>query len=1005
MPLKNGGLWEERFFRELLTLPLPGAAVVIDVRDERYCDDHDTPLIEYLAIELEDLAAEMKLNQVSRWRHLADCIEFLRIEETPHTTEKFEFLPSEDTQMETARDDRIDFKLTTRAGKQIPIQGREDLAKTVGRDYIDRVRNQHINAIKDTGPDEQQLNMPHVDPEQPTVRVFFLTDMEDKESLVRASEYARWLKAWMDQQHGIRSFSRAHRISTVAICMNAPANGQEELLQELGGPLWSAWPRSALMPYTALDMVILIQTYRDDGAYIGGETQIYQVELILYTLILHWPELFTKTDWETRDDPDGKQLLPWPTYTIGISALEYSSRWVARWLDYGLTHKALELMRDGRKVDQETLFLRSSVSQWMDGWWQAVQATVPNVLYSVVPGIDGLGRLQFLAASSPFHSGSLRRAKGELQHFSDEVLQLYASSGSVTLQRTLDDAPFMLDYVKQGAGNPDYRSVEMQQTRAQLTELDTRAQRFVDDCFQGAWGAIPRTRNQIAALRDSTGEMRRLQQNPPNVETMRKQIEFEITDADKHLGSKMRIWKVPFVGEVLQSTLISLLVVFILAIVLWFVLVNASFVPVILKQPLFLGLNRLHLICLLFAVAVETVYLLLRNRSLRLGQQAVYQKLRVTLSNHADAVSAVVAANAALSLLESADLYTPGEETSPYEERLKQLDKVLENAQRAARHQQMSAQRRLRLNLNQKPLKHALMPTWPNLNNRKDLLTWQPIEDAYLAACKKLETSFPPLNTLSEMLVRRLGAEKTEAIVESLLPEVAMQHRLTDKTVQSVLEKQRSGTLSSQDDEAPFLTLSTMLVSVLLSSDIVQPAIQDVQPLINRYTQQQSLLLPEPSLLGSEVLDLDDVVREAMVFQELNGQQSLTGLTWKRDVPAEFALTAWIKQQSLFDLAFAESLEENDIIAQLTRNETTIADALDHLRDTARLAGYRDLATGDDHFYLLLAPGAISSAYVTARERDRKIAPILFPDAEKIVYLHVHRIRQLLPGPSLIMKW
>ncbi len=53
MPLKNGGLWEESFFRELLTLPLPGAAVVIDVRDERYCDDHDTPLIEYLAIELK----------------------------------------------------------------------------------------------------------------------------------------------------------------------------------------------------------------------------------------------------------------------------------------------------------------------------------------------------------------------------------------------------------------------------------------------------------------------------------------------------------------------------------------------------------------------------------------------------------------------------------------------------------------------------------------------------------------------------------------------------------------------------------------------------------------------------------------------------------------------------------------------------------------------------------------------------------------------------------------
>ncbi|MEO8972484.1 MAG: hypothetical protein ABI406_12885 [Ktedonobacteraceae bacterium] len=1004
MPLKNGGLWEESFFHELLTLPLPGAAVVIDVRDERYCDDHDTPLIEYLAIELEDLAAEMKLNQVPRWRHLADCIEFLRIEETPHKTEKFEFLSPEDTQMHAVRDDHVDFKLTTRVGKQIPIQGREDLAKTIGRDYIDRVRNQFINAIKDTGADEQQLNMPHVDPEQPTVRVFFLTDMEDKGSLVRASEYAQWLKVWMDQQHGIRTFSRAHRISTVAICMNAPANGQEELLQELGGPLWSAWPRSALMPYTALDMVILVQTYRDDGAYIGGETQIYQVELILYTLILHWPELFTKTDWETRDDPDGKQLLPWPTYTIGISALEYSARWVARWLDYGLTNKALELMRDAGKVDREALVLRSSVRHWLNEWWQAVQAAVPTVLYGVVPGIDGLDRLQSLARSSPFRSGSLRRAQGEFQHFSGEVRQLYASSGSVTLQRTLDNAPFMLDFVKQRTSNPDYKSVEMQQTSAQLTELDIRVQRFVDVCFQGAWGAIPRARNQIAALRESTDEIRRLQQNPPNIDTMRKQIEFEIADADKHLGGKMRTWKLPFPGEALQSTIISLFVVFILAIILGFVLTNASFVPAILKKPFFLSLIWLYPLCLLFAVTVETGYLLLRNRTLRLGQQAVFQKLRVTLNNHADTVSAVVAANAALSLLESADLYKPGEETSPYEERLKQLDKVLENAQLAALHQQMSAQRRLHLGLNQKPLKHALLPTWPNLNNRKDLLTWRPIEDAYLAACKKLETSFPPLNTLSEMLVRRLGVEKSETILQNLLPEVAMQRSFTDKTVQSLLEKQSSGSLSGLNDEARFLALSTMLVSVLLSSDIVPPAIQDVQPLINRYTQQQDLLLPEPSLLGSEVLDLDDVVREAMVFQELNGHQGLTNQTWKRDIPAEFVLTAWMKQQSLFDLAFVERLEENDVIARLTQNETTIVDALEHLRDTARLAGYRDIATGDDHFYLLLAPGAMSSAFVMARERDRKIAPILFPDAEKLVYLHIHRLRQLLPVSSLIMK-
>ncbi len=76
--------------------------------------------------------AEMKLNQVPRWRYLADCIEFLRIEESPQKTEKFEFLPTEDLQMNAVRDDHVDFKLTTRAGKQIPIQGRETWQKQLG---------------------------------------------------------------------------------------------------------------------------------------------------------------------------------------------------------------------------------------------------------------------------------------------------------------------------------------------------------------------------------------------------------------------------------------------------------------------------------------------------------------------------------------------------------------------------------------------------------------------------------------------------------------------------------------------------------------------------------------------------------------------------------------------------------------------------------------------------------------------------------------------------------
>jgi len=634
MPLKNGGHWEERFFRDLSALPLPGAAVVIDVRDERYCDDHAASLIGHLAIELEDLAAEMHLNQVARWRYLADCIELLRLDTIPPDAQQDEF---------------VDIKLTTRRGKQIPIQGRSDLAKTIGRGYIDRVRNQHIKAVKDNGLDEGEFQTSMVDPEQPTVRVFFLTDMEDKDSLERASTYAYWLKEWINKQHGERPFSRDERISTIALCLNAPASGQEAILQSLGG--WLPEERNLM---TALDTVILIQEYRDDAAYIGGEAQIYQAELILYTLLLHWPDIL-KTDAQNAwYDPDGVQNLPWPTYTLGIAALEYSARWGARWLDYGLTARALEMMRDVKKADSELKALRPGVQGWFTAWWEEVQAVIPNVLHGAVLDIEGLTLLEGYASSSPFRSNSLRQAQGELQKITEGVRKLYAPSGSATLQRVIDGAPFMLDQIRQSANDPG-RKQELQEAPRQLNELYIRAQKFVDVSFREAWGAVPRTLSQIALLREGMGDLRREKQNPPNIETLRGEVEREIADVDKRLVYKTRTWKIPVVGELFPSTVFSLAIAFILFLVLWNVLSNASFIPAILNRPLVFGITALPVLCLLVVVVSEIAYLFVRNNRIRQTQQGTYRKLRDVLIKHSAEIRTFVVANAALALLEWAE--------------------------------------------------------------------------------------------------------------------------------------------------------------------------------------------------------------------------------------------------------------------------------------------------------------------------------------------------------------
>src|SRR5947209_20416122 len=95
---------KEEDYRKFAGIPLPGAAVVIDVREN---SEYDIPLLQYLASEVEDLAREMRLNQVPRWRHFGKCIDFLKLAVLS---------PSERLHEES------DFVLTTRHGKQIPMR-------------------------------------------------------------------------------------------------------------------------------------------------------------------------------------------------------------------------------------------------------------------------------------------------------------------------------------------------------------------------------------------------------------------------------------------------------------------------------------------------------------------------------------------------------------------------------------------------------------------------------------------------------------------------------------------------------------------------------------------------------------------------------------------------------------------------------------------------------------------------------------------------------------------
>src|SRR5207245_10693977 len=121
MSLYDGGeLFGEKQYQDLASLPLPGPAVVIDVRHSAL---YGPQLLQNLAIETEDLATEMQLHKVYRWRNLAQWIDFLKLDPLP---------PS------TTRSASTTFWLTPRTGekKQSFTNPEELAAHLVGR-YLD----------------------------------------------------------------------------------------------------------------------------------------------------------------------------------------------------------------------------------------------------------------------------------------------------------------------------------------------------------------------------------------------------------------------------------------------------------------------------------------------------------------------------------------------------------------------------------------------------------------------------------------------------------------------------------------------------------------------------------------------------------------------------------------------------------------------------------------------------------------------------------------------------
>lgn len=950
------------WYQQLATLPLPDAAVVLDVR---HAGEYEQPLTGYLDTELSDLAREMQYYEIPGWCYLSACFDILRVDAN-----------------EASREALVldEFVVTTRQGKHIPLVDPANLASFLGS-RIDAVRNVRLGIAHTHTPEESDTSRPS------TVRLFLLADMQRPESITRAARYAQLVKEWHARAHGEKRFSRDDYVQTILFCLNSETSRYHTTLLDTAGQV----------PDTAIDTILLLQTYSDNEAYLDEDTQVAQADLLLYTLLLRWPEVFLKK----IDDPveatghivQGAQMLPWPTYTLGIAAMEYSTRWAARWLDYGITGELLYAMNDMTKGGQDNDSLQRHMRKWLENWWQELREIVPEAFASDVSELAAFAELDTLVGTSTLARSSAKTVRQHLDTFRQQVSARYNQQSSRTLKEAIEDSDgALLDQLRwvstqmaqQEEGEPD----EQYAPYVALARLSSRVQAILALHFQEARGALPRALSQLAVVTSYTQQLEARAQQVPDIEGYREQFEAQARQADAELAKRLVMWNLPLPGAVLRSTVISLTTVLVL-IVLLLVGTSRLFSPqdsVTLLSALHLSSNWALLLGLLWRalvvialIAAEWLYLARRNRGLQSLYRQIHKALCETITFHKREVGEVIATRVALRLLERADLYARGADISPYERRLRDASRAIQEAQQQAEAQHDLAHMRVEGMAKAQSSRSGRPVAIPN---RNDLLNWPRLEDAFLSAKKELQSG--SANLFAEVLLRRLGTERMEEMLEHLV-----QQRLKGK-----------------DAPARFQAVSTLLVALLFSWKTQPPEVSELLPLLQQYTALKQIAEAEQGAPGEGTLDLQRLVRQSMLQQEREARvSSPMFLQAQERPPTTAALASWVGQQHHQVPQLAEIFASNHVIERTMPPAMQPSQVMDGLRRQGTLLGHPDEVAGDDYFYLFVTPGEMSETFLRSLNplHETRIHRYYFPDPEKLVYLHVHRIRQFFP-PSEAAK-
>jgi hypothetical protein len=523
--------------------------------------------------------------------------------------------------------------------------------------------------------------------------------------------------------------------------------------------------------------------------------------------------------------------------------------------------------------------------------------------------------------------------------------------------------------------------VEPDEFYSPLITSYTRIRHFLTLHFRGAEGALPRAACQLSALTtEVTSLLRTKEQNPPDLRQCQKDFSNAANKAQEELERQLKIIRIPGLGGVLRSTVVSVLIVVVIGILLLFG-VNQSIAQTQLLPDNLFVLPGVDIVLVALLAGGEYLYLRVRNKALREERRQIHARLRNIVLGHLSAVQDVIAARVALQFLQWSDLYKPGETASPYEQRLRQLIQQLRRTQVEAVDHQRMVDKRLQ------PLlgwQGTGTTRWPDLKSRKDLLPWRQLEDAFLLSLQELMSNTLSLNLLSEMLLRRVGTEKPVHILQDIM----------DKRMQA-----------AKGGEEQFHALTTMLVSVVLAADIVSPTASDIVPLLQQYTALKDHYEAPPTL-NANFSRMQLALKEAVLTQALQ-RRTNNALSLLHDVDVSGMLVSWVGMQHQSNPVLEQILSSSDVVLCLVERRETLPQVLDALRSQSILLGYSDDMTSDRGLYLLLAPGEASEAFLKSNDVNHAaiVHPTLFPDKERLVHMHIQRLRQLsLAAPVATKK-